>query len=191
MDAEADVSQKHDSPLSESGKKELSQVREWFEGLDIHKVYYSPYERARQTAVELFGHRNLPTEELDFVHEFMKPSRLVGIPYIESAKYWKENVDNLYISDWQPEDGESFNQIAQRAERLRKFLWERHRDENVAVVTHGTYMKHIVGKWTMGDKYTPEVFLDLLYRLHLLPNGAVIEFEVDEDKVKIVRWKHE
>src|SRR3989339_607181 len=68
VDAEADVSQKHDSPLSESGKKELSQVREWFEGLDIHKVYYSPYERARQTAVELFGHRNLPTEELDFVH---------------------------------------------------------------------------------------------------------------------------
>lgn len=190
MDAEEGLAQRHDTPLSQSGKEELQAVREWFDEQKVDRVYHSDYVRVRQTTEVLFGHRGIESKMLDFIHEYKKPSRLVGLPSEESQKYWESNVAKKYEADWQPEDGESFSQTVARAERLSQMLRELKGVENVAVVTHGVFIRHVLGRMLMGDKYGPEVFFDLLRSINFTPNGGAVEIDEWPGDNPVVRFRH-
>ena len=174
-DDERGVGQTLDTKLSQAGIQKLIELKKSvYDKIKFDLVYYSPQARAKQTAKLLFP--NLDNlQELDYIYEYKKPSRLYGVDRKIKDKYWQENRQNKYDPDWQPEDGESFNQILDRVKRLAKLL-SKHQKQTIGIVGHGVFFKHLVGYWKMGDKYQPKIFFDK-YQKQKIENGSCIELK--------------
>lgn len=187
---EANLSQREESLLSEGGKTEVSKLKPEYAKIPFSKIYYSPFERAKETAKLLFGDTGIPMEELPYIHETRnKPAHLEGVSYDEVRKFWDENSASLYLPEWKPEGGESFLDIKERGKKLKEIFSGHGNEETIGVVSHGNFLRFFVGLWLMGDSFSPQVFVELL-RYFIVENVGYIllEFDKEAGKVKMLRW---
>lgn len=129
-----------------------------YKDLKPEKVYSSPYARAKQTAEKLFGEYEI----LDYTYELKRPTSLLKVDKKVSHEIW-EKVKNEFRADpdWRYENGESFNEIKERAHRLLDFL-KTQPYKSVAIIGHGIFFRHFLGVNALGDSLTPSHDLDLL-----------------------------
>lgn len=187
---EANRSQKEEAPLSESGRTRVLELKPEYAKIPFDKIYYSHFERAKETARLLFADTGIPMEELPFIHETRnKPAHLHGVNYELVEKYWNENKKNLYRPEWKPEGGESFLDIGERGKRLREILSGHGNDETIGIVSHGNFLRHFLGHWLMGDAFLPQVFIDLLRYFSVANVGYILlEFDKETGDVKMTKW---
>lgn len=129
-----------------------------YKDLKPEKVYSSPQVRAQQTAEKLFG----KYEVLDYIYELKHPTSLIGIDKKVSHEVWKK-VEHQFRDDpdWRYEDGESFNEIKARAQKLLNFL-KSQPYKSIAAVSHGIFFRYVLGVKALGDTFAPSHVLDLL-----------------------------
>lgn len=188
-DDENGISQRRETALSNSGKKRLVVIRPKYLSIPFDQIYHSPWRRAKETAGLLFGKTTIPMQEVTYLHEYARPLRLEGVDPGIVAKFWDDNREHIHKPEWRPEDGESFNDIIARAKKLKGLLLKHGREETIGVVSHGTFLRHVIGHWLLGENYAPKIYGELLRHIHLGNLGYIL-IDVDKDKetIAVRRW---
>lgn len=187
-DDENGLSQRSDSGLSETGKKHVLSFKEFFDQIPFNQIYYSPWERAKETAFLLFSNILDKTTELPYIHEYRRPQHITGVAKSEVIKYWGENRENLLDPDWKPEDGESFNETLARAKKFKNTLLKHSHRDIVGVVSHGIFLRHLIGDWLLKESYTPHIFAYLFRNINLNNVGYILLNISENGEVNINKW---
>lgn len=171
----APVYQYTDSPLTEKGRKQAQIVADRCSRLPIQAIISSTQLRAKDTANiigEITGHT---VEFSDLFRERRKPQALDGKPFSDSKaqalndKWWRSLIDE----GPRAEDGENFKDISARAGKALAYLLERP-EQHLLVVTHGFYMRYLVGRAIYGERLTGPIFSSLAGSLVMENTGITV-----------------
>lgn len=125
-----------DIPLSETGVRQVEELREWAREKPITAIYTSPALRCIQTA-ERMADGCVPVHGVDGLSE-MDTGAWTGLPFAEIKKLWPAEYDRRgqSIGTYPPPGGESFAQAGERMEQaVSRLLSESEGD--VVIVAHG------------------------------------------------------
>jgi probable phosphoglycerate mutase len=145
----------HDLPLTELGYAQaLAAARRIAELFRPQLVVSSAYIRASETARIIAGALGVPLEVELNLHE-----REVGVhrgrPYDSFQDAPDYDATRPWV--WQPEGGESYEQVQARVGPILDRLAKVHSDKDIVIVSHGgvmtTLWAYIAGTWD--DAYVP------------------------------------
>jgi broad specificity phosphatase PhoE len=182
------IRQSPESPLTEKGIYQANKITERLQHLDFDLLISSPFKRAFQTAEivsektgkkiiqnELFIERIRPTEQIDQPknsEESIHSEMLYGQAFKENKKY---------------KDGESFEEIVQRAKNALSFL-EEQPNEHIVVITHGVFLKVICALVLLQNHINSENCFEIITNLKTANTGiTTIEIKPNENW-KLVTW---
>jgi len=153
------VFQSPNSPLNEKGKRQAERIAERISKLHFGALIASSFERAKQTAAAITRATGRNAEYSDLFVERVKPTYINGKPYTDEKanKLWREWQKSLYTSGTRAEDGENFDDLLTRADKSLAFLSNR-RERSLVVVTHGYFLRTIVGRVLLGCTLSGEAF---------------------------------
>ena len=163
------------TPLGEYGKKQAQAVAEKIGSQKIDHLYSSDWPRAYQTAEAISTQLGLPIQIHPLVHELEKSPALNDIPDDSeiNLKFLKEREANKGNFDWKFNNGgESFNEIIARAKTVLHFLVEKHQDDVVAIVTHGTFSMALISLILLGSDFDKESFERVFMSLRIHNTGV-------------------
>lgn len=186
QDAEESKSQSPDSSLSKMGRKQVSLLAKRLKTKKVDVIFSSHWPRAIETAMAIAKHLGKKVEISKLIHEREKHPSIYGIKMDtpEYANYLKE-ITNSYDLDWKYKgSGESIRDIVKRAIKFRSHLVKNHSAQNIAVVTHGNFIRAFIGICTFGEVYDDGSFLKF-YMSFFLKNTGISQLEYDE---KTKRW---
>ncbi len=175
------------TPLGDFGRRQAKAVAKRLHLLKIDHLYSSDWPRAYQTAEIISKKSKLPIKVHPHVHEMKKSPLLDDLPdESETAKrYYAEMKASEGNFDWKfNNEGESLNELIDRAKSVIKFLVKEHVDDTVAIVTHGTFTMVLVSVILLGPDYDKKSFLNLLKSIHI-HNTGITSFDYDSEKK---RW---
>ena len=146
--------------LTETGIEQAEQSGRMLKKLNISAIYSSPIDRAKQTADIVGKHCDLEVViddrliELDMV-------KFTKMPYDEIfAKHGNVFLKFYEGSEEVSENGvETFSQVQKRIFEMVDFVIDKHKNENVVLVTHMDPIKAMIGK-TLSLK--PEILFELI-----------------------------
>lgn len=150
-------------------------------------IISSDFVRATETATiiaEKTGHR---VEFEPLFRELTRPSVIRGKYHTdpEAAKIIAFIADN-FSDGTKHSDEENFFDLKARAQKALSYLEER-KENNLLVVTHGTFSHMLIGAMAFGKTLTPEEFLALDYFLHST-NTGITTCVFKEGKWRLYTW---
>ena len=136
-----------DKPLTALGLNQAEQLAEYIDlhGLDFHKVYSSPLQRAHVTAEKI-------TQKLDLVEPEILPQLIERdfgvmtgrkISEIESLCAPAILKTDTVIYFLEVEGAETFPDLIVRAQKLLDFIKDKHRDGKILLAGHGDFGKMV------------------------------------------------
>jgi len=158
----APVFQSPDSPLSEEGLKQAERIAQRVSKLSFDTLIASPFCRAKETAEVIAKATQKEPELSELFVERIKPSSINGKPYTDekAQAIWKKWHETLITPELRVEDGENFSDIVTRADKALTFLSSRP-EKSLVVVTHGYFLRTMVGRVLLGDSLTGEAFKNI------------------------------
>ena len=146
--------------LTEQGKQQAEQAGEMIKSLNISAIYSSPIDRAMQTAEIVGKHCDVKPISDDRLIE-LDMGKFTMVPYTEIFKnhgnvFLKFYEGNLEISH---NGVESFAEVQKRVFDIVDYVKNKHKDENVVLVTHMDPIKAMIGKVL---SLKPEVLFELI-----------------------------
>jgi len=149
-----------DVNLTETGIEQAEDAGRMLKSLNIAAIYSSPIDRAIQTADIVCNHCNL---------EYVTDDRLIEL---DMGKFTKMPYDQIFAkhgnvflkfyegNDEVSENGvETFAKVQKRIFEMVDFVINKHKNENVVLVTHMDPIKAMIGK-TLSLK--PEILFELI-----------------------------
>jgi broad specificity phosphatase PhoE len=138
-----------DLPLNEIGRRQAEAARRAFESLAIDHLFSSPLRRALQTAEVLAEPHGVQVSQVDDLTE-CDVGRWEGLSWDDVRRQ-----DGPYLDAFESDpgavpyaDGESFQQVQDRAVPAIRRLIREHPVGNLVVVTHNVVARVIVAQWT-------------------------------------------
>lgn len=137
-----------DIELNENGRKLAGMTGQKLESVTFDKIYSSPLIRAYETACLIRGHRNIPIirddrlQELCFgINEGQNSRELLADQTNNFHTFFEQ--PECYIA---PENGETFEQICERAKAFMTEVVENEKKETkrIMIVAHGALNKAIM-----------------------------------------------
>ena len=123
---------------------------------DLQIIYVSPLKRSKQTGEVIAGrHGHLSIVENELIKEKKDPSSFSLLKRDELP--WDDIKKHRMDPDWKIEDGESFNDVKKRV-RLTLEMVEQSSEENILLVSHASFIKHLALFVILGDEFTPANF---------------------------------
>ena len=165
--------------LNDAGKEQARLLGKRFKYIPVDAVYVSPLTRARQTAAPLAEAAEL-TPVVDEHFKEINFGEWEGHTSAElSEKYGKAYTDFFDDPFSHPMPGEgSFQHVMKRAVAGFNELEERHRGQNVAIVSHGGLLRvMLVGLLNMTNEF---------YRKTWMTNTSITVLDVMEDGRKLL-----
>ena len=170
-----------DSPLSQKGLQQASQLGEHFKRLDVQALYSSDLGRAVLTAEPIAASKALPLKTLTALRE-----RSFGVfegrcreeARAENPKAFEAwNLGSF--SDVVP-GGESRQSLCERVIGALESIAATHQQQSVAVVTHGGVLSSL---WRYFEPSRPEK------QGFLIPNGSVSQLNyTDQGQWQALNW---
>jgi len=133
--------------LTKTGIEQAEQIAKYLKPLDISAIYSSPIERASHTAEIVAKNRSL---------EVVLDERLTEI---DMGKFTRMNYDdmfakygNIFLKFYENDpviaehEVETFPQVQSRILNMVNHLVEKHKNENVILVTHMDPIKSVIAK---------------------------------------------
>lgn len=150
------------TPLSQTGEKQAVLVAKRFANISIDSILSSPHTRAKQTAEKISEVTSVPIEYINLLCEIKRPSELIDIHYdderaLQIKKLLKENRSDprkRYT------DEETFYDAKQRVQELLTYI-EKLDKEHIVLVTHGDFLKMILGVMIFEEKLTHDIFAEI------------------------------
>lgn len=175
-------SQLPDTPLTEKGHVQAERVAERCQSLEVDMIVSSNFLRAQETARHIgkaFDMDVLPNEDF---HELMAPFSARG-KHKQSEEYlaFRSSFQENYTkdADWVMPGMESHKELLERADRAINFLLTAEAN-NILVVSHGLFIKYLVGRMIFKDLFTPEVCNALIASIHPDNTGISICRYIDD-----------
>ena len=146
--------------LTQVGIQQAEQSGKMLESLNISAIYSSPIDRALQTAEIVGNHCNLEPVTDDRLIE-LDMGKFTKMPYNEIfAKHGNVFLKFYEGSEEVSENGvETFANVQKRVFEMVDFVINKHKNENVVLVTHMDPIKAMIGK-TLSLK--PEILFELI-----------------------------
>ena len=162
--------------LTEVGIQQAEQAGKMLEPLNISAIYSSPIDRALQTA-EIVGKQCDLEISIDDRLIELDMGKFTKMPYDEIfAKHGNVFLKFYEGSEEVSENGvETFSQVQKRVFEMVDFVIDKHKNENVVLVTHMDPIKAMIGK-TLGLK--SEVLFELI-----IANASLNIFKNHDQKV--------
>ncbi len=141
-----------DIDINELGAKQLQALTERFKSIDIDVVFTSPLLRAKKTAEAVAKNKNIPINALDSLIE-LNCGDYEGMPYAEIGKKIPDFFDIWFNHPWDfaPENGEKMTDAYERIWQAVTDIYKSHKDQNVAIVTHGGIIRCLLCKALKND----------------------------------------
>ena len=161
--------------LTEVGIKQAEQSGKMLESLNISTIYSSPIDRALQTA-EIVGRQcDLEISTDDRLIE-LDMGKFTKMPYNEIfAKHGNVFLKFYEGSNEVSENGvETFANVQKRVFDMVDFVVNKHKNENVVLVTHMDPIKSMIGK---GLSLKPEILFELI-----IANASLNIFKNNDQK---------
>jgi len=176
-------------PLTDHGREQAKMVAERSAKLPIEVVITSSMDRARDTANAICERTGLQYEVSDEFVEALEPTSIVGLERadVRHAEIFSKWREGFFATGEQIEDGENFDIMSKRADRALAYL-EKRPESNLLVVSHGFFMRMLLGKVLFGPELTPLEYRKLIERVPRTENTHVSIFLYDEDDA-VAPWK--
>jgi broad specificity phosphatase PhoE len=160
--------------LTPRGFIQAEKVAERAAQLPIEVIIASTMVRAQQTGGVIAKRLGMPLESSDLFTERREPSLLIGLVWDdpETRRRFKE-WERTFVEDGKVDDGENFDEINKRAAQALKFL-EGRKEEHLLVVTHGYFMRVLLGRVLFGDKSSRDLVMTLEHGLRTANTGLTI-----------------
>lgn len=171
----AEVYQSTDSPLTEKGKMQARVVAERCSRLPIEAIISSNQLRAMETANIISAVTGHEVEFTDLFRERRKPNALNGKSFSDAEakalndSWWKSLIDEGPRAG----DGENFSDISERAGKALRYLIARP-EKHLLVVTHGFYMRYLVGRAVFGEHLNGNIFGSIARSLIMENTGITV-----------------
>ena len=161
--------------LTETGIEQAEKAGRMLKALNISAIYSSPIDRAIQTADIVGNYCDLEIVTDDRLIE-LDMGKFTKMPYNEIfAKHGNVFLKFYEGSDEVSENGvETFAKVQKRIFEMVDFVIDKHKNENVVLVTHMDPIKAMIGKVL---KLRPEVLFELI-----IANASLNVFKNSEQK---------
>ncbi len=141
-----------DIDINELGSKQLKALSERFKDIDLDAVFTSPLTRAKKTAVAVAKDKNIPiyiNENLIELHCGVYENK----PYAEIGEKFPDFFDIWFNRPWDfaPENGEKMTDAYERIWQAVTDICKSHKNQNVAIVTHGGIIRCLLCKVLKND----------------------------------------
>jgi broad specificity phosphatase PhoE len=179
-----------ETPLTAKGHEQAEFIAERASKLPIEIIIASTLLRAKQTAQHIVEKTGKPIEFSDLFVERRSPSEYIGRKYNDPAT---ADVDKLLDANfgkpgWRYSDEENFDDMKVRAKKAMQLLESRPENE-ILVVTHGLFLRMLVGTLVFGDEFTGREGLRL-FKAFKTKNTGLTVFELDlEDERFGGQWR--
>ncbi len=164
------------TPLGEFGRKQAQALAEKMHLSKIDHLYSSNWPRARETAEFISKTLGQEIKTHPLVHEIQKNPDLdeVSDESEINLRYTKESRENTDDFDWKFDgQGESLNEVIERAKKVIEFLEREHASDNVAIVTHGVFMTIMTTLILLGPDFDKKTFLKISWSLKIDNTGVI------------------
>lgn len=180
--------QSPESPLTNLGKEQSQKLAERLIHLELDLLVSSPFKRTLETAKIISEKTNIEIIENELFIERKRPSEQINQLKDSNNNITSEQEYNkAFKENKKYKDGESFEEIVQRAKDALDFLNEQPY-ENIIVVTHGVFLRVICALMVLKDSITAENCFEMMTTLKTANTGiTVIEKDV-HNNWQLVTW---
>lgn len=174
--------------LTDTGKEQSRIVAERICRIGIDALISSPFARTLDTATPIALRAGVALELNEFLGEWLEPSRVTGLHIDDPVRrgaleaiHAAENDDYRYAGE------ETFSELVARANAVIRML-EESPASRICVVTHGGFLRVIVGIMVFGASFTKKEFVGMLR--HLLTTNTGITYVRFDDMHgwRLVSW---
>lgn len=184
-----------DDPLNERGIMQAQILSERISDFNFDKIITSDYIRARATAEVIQKVSTVPLEFSEYFREYRRPSEFWGrVPKDEQEilDVYQVINDNFFDPHWHHSDEENFFDLKARGEKALRHLLNQPEDK-ILVVTHGNFLRCLLGLILRGDQYSPQDYLDIEATFELNNTSITVaeykyHWRKDHDIWMISRW---
>jgi broad specificity phosphatase PhoE len=183
-----ELHQDENAPLSKKGIKQAEELAKRFKKIPVDLVISSPFTRTKQTTEIINKIINKNTKFNSLIVELKRPSVFLGKHYladdvVEIKKVISKNLDN---PNWRHSDEETFFEFKDRALKFLKEM-ENQKINRALVVTHGDFMRAVLGIVLFGDSFDSERYIFMREKVSI-NNTSISEFEFKNNKWKLITW---
>lgn len=168
--------------LTEIGREQAKLVAERIERIGVDAVISSPFTRALDTATAIAEKSGISLETNELFGEWLEPSHVNGLHRDDAVRSAvitaiQTNLDHEYRHT----DEENFAELLARAEAALAALAE-HKSDRLCVVTHGGFLRVMVGLILFREAFTKKDFMQLMYNLKTVNTGVTYARYTDDEK---------
>lgn len=149
------VIQTDSEPLTQYGREQAEIVSKRFPDIPIDIIISSTLARAIETAEIISDEVGHPVEQTSLFIERRRPIEQRGQlkDDKDAIKSAKDIIDNFHVPGYRFSDEENFEDLKERARKALNYLANR-KEDHIIVVTHGFFMRIIIGYVVLGEKLT-------------------------------------
>ncbi|GIW59872.1 MAG: phosphoglycerate mutase [Patescibacteria group bacterium] len=186
MNAQGLLHQYEEGPLSDYGIEQAQALARRFQNISVDLIVSSPYERAKATSAVIMDVVQAPVEYSDLLKEFGGPKELEGKAKNdpEVIKINKIMTENRNDPHWRYSDEETAHELITRATKAVAMLEELNANA-VICVTHGLFLRILVGVMMFGEKLDRDYLLKFM-RFISISNTGVTVCEHQEERWKLI-----
>jgi broad specificity phosphatase PhoE len=184
--SEANVARLHGGPhhpLTEQGKAQAAFVAERCAKLPLQTLCASDALRAQQTAEIIAAHTGITMQTMPDLCEVRMPSHMMERRFdTQEAIEAEESLIMGMRPGFKQTDEESFDEMVARAARVLN-TFASMSEQHIGVVTHGLFLRCLVGNAVFGTDITPRELLSLWRGLKSENTGlSILEYRPDTPK---------
>jgi 2,3-bisphosphoglycerate-dependent phosphoglycerate mutase len=174
--------------LSELGKKQALGLAERISHLNVDKIISSTHTRAVETTDIINKKLNKKVIHSELFVENKRPTEVENESHRdpEVLAIHEKIMENFSDPSWHYSDEENYYDVLDRALKAVEFL-EKQKSEHVLVVTHGTFLKMLIGVMIFGFDLAPSMGARMGDVLHMNNTGVTIA-EFKYGKWRIRTW---
>ncbi len=175
-------------PLSVVGEKQAYRLAERVQNLDFQKIIASDYVRTCQTAEPIRQLINVPFETSMLVREGKTPTSWLGIAETDERgiQFDTDMIEKADDVTWRVEDAENIHDIHTRI-KLALEMFKNDTAESILVVTHGEFLKQLLGYVLLDGQGTYKQVASFKRTLKTTNTGiSVIVYQ--NDRWRVLTW---
>jgi len=186
----ANFHQVPETPLTEKGLAQAREVAKRLKKVDADLVYSSTNKRAVQTAEIIAKELGIAHEEWPDLIEIRRPKEIVGksAEAPEIKKIEDTIFANFHVKGYRYSDEENFEDLVARADKVFDHLLEKHKDQTIICVSHGTFIKVLMVHAIFRVNLTPEIFSVIRHNFWAENTGVTILEHTDKHGFRLLSW---
>jgi len=177
----AATTQGPDDPLNEIGLEQARLCAKRVQAFDFECIVSSDFTRAIDTAEAIRTETDKEVHQSELFRELRRPSEFWGkkiTEHPEILEAYQQINDNYLNQDWHYSDEENFYDLKTRGLAALEYLLARE-EEKILVVTHGNFLRALIGVVLRGGSYDGQDYLDI-----------EATFEAGNTSVSVIEYTH-